>query len=202
MALGVRLRTAFMALAMAGVGAGCSVEQTREAAAPEVDVDVDPGRWPQYNVNWADVEVGTSERTVQVPVIQIEREPREITIPYIDINVPGADETDDRTITVAADVPHGGYSLEIQEARASGDDLWVVARLMEQGAGAATQAITRVSDRVVISAPGDLDVRTVIVGERPGTGDNQQHRFVSSMDDLNRLIPDEARVVYQRNAGA
>lgn len=189
-------------LVLAGTGAGCSVEQSREAEAPDVDVDVDPGRWPKYDVNWADVDVGTSERTVQVPVVRIEREPREITIPYIDIDVPGADQVEDRTIAVAADVPHGGYSIEIQEVRAADDDLWVVARLMEKEGGSSTQAVTRVSDRVVVNAPADLDVRTVIVGERPATADDEPHRFVSSMDELNRMIPNQARVLYQRNGGA
>jgi hypothetical protein len=191
-----------VALVFAGISASCSVEQTREAAAPDVEVDVDPGRWPKYDVNWADVDVGTSKRTVQVPVIRIEREPREITVPYIDIDVPGAGQADDRTITVAADVPHSGYALEIQEVRAANDDLWVVARLMEKQADGTAKANTRVSDRVIVNAPDDLDVRTVIVGERPGTGENPEHRFVSSMAELNRLIPDQARVVYQRNGGA
>ena len=194
--------TVGVALLFAGTSASCSVEQTREAAAPDVEVDVDPGRWPKYKVNWADVEVGTSQRTVQVPVIRAEREPREITVPYIDIDVPGAGEVGDRTVTVAADVPHGGYALEIQEVRAANDDLWVVARLMEKKGDRTTQALTRVSDRVIVNAPDDLDVRTIIVGERPGTGENEQHRFVSSMDELNRIVPAQARVVYQRNGGA
>jgi hypothetical protein len=183
-------------------GTGCRVEQTREAAAPDVDVDVDPGRWPKYDVNWADVDVGTSQRTVQVPVIRIEREPREVTIPYIDINVPGAGRVEDRTITVAADVPHGGYALEIQEVRVADDDLWVVATLMEKQAGKAAKTTTRVSDRVVVHAPVDLDARTVIVGERPDTSDDDRHQFVSSMDELNEMIPDQARVLYHRNGGA
>jgi hypothetical protein len=139
---------------------------------------------------------------VQVPVVRIERERRDIAVPYIDIDVPGAGETEDRTINVAANVPHGGYALEIQEVRAADDDLWVVARLTEKEVGAATKATTRVSDRVVVNAPTDLDVRTVIVGERPGTADSEEHRFVSSMDELNRTIPSQARVLYQRNSGA
>ena len=183
-------------------GAGCNVEQSREAEAPDVDVDVDPGRWPKYDVNWADVDVGTSERTVQVPVVRIEREPREITVPYIDINVPGAGQVEDRTIDVGADVPHGGYSIEIQEVRAADDDLWVVARLTEKEGGGSRPAVTRVSDRVVVNAPADLDVRIVIVGQRPATADDEPHRFVSSMDELNQMIPNQARVLYQRNGGA
>lgn len=196
-----RWRKVSLALVVAGVSVSCSVEQTREAVAPDVDVDVDPGRWPQYDVNWADVDVGTSERTVQVPVIRVEREAREIAVPYIDIDVPGAGQAEDRTIMIAADVPHGGYVLEIQQVRAAGDDLWVVARLMEQDGAKAAAAMTRVSDRVVVSAPDNLDARSVIVGERPPGVDNQQHRFVPSMDDLNRMIPANARVLYQR-AGA
>ena len=190
------------ALVLAGTGASCSVEETREATAPDVDVDVDPGRWPKYDVNWADVDVGTSERTVQVPVVRIERQPREITVPYIHIDVPGAGTVEDRTINVAADVPHGGYALEIQEVRAAADDLWVVARLTEKEAVKSPRALTRVSDRVVVNAPDDLDVRTIIVGERPATANNEPHRFVSSMDELNRMIPNQARVIYQRNGGA
>lgn len=180
------------------VSAGCSVEKTATGEAPEVDLDVDPGRWPEYNIKWADVDVGTRERTVTVPVVRVTRETRQVEVPYIDINLPGAPEREERTIQVEVDAPHAGYDLQITEVRASGDDLWVVARLMEGNAKAA-QDVARISDQVVVNAPVNLDVRKVIVGTRPPGALNEQHRFVDSMDALNRAVPEGSRVIYQRS---
>lgn len=179
--------------------AGCTTEQTQPGEAPDIDIDVDPGQWPEYKVNWADVDVGTREQTVTVPVVRIERETRQVTVPYIDINPPGARDREERTIQVNVDVPHAGYDLQITQVRAAGDNLWVVARLDERDQAAA-QAMTRVSDRVVVNAPDDLDVRKVIVGQPPqGTGGGE-HRFVDSMSALNQMIPQGSRVIYERSA--
>lgn len=178
---------------------GCTAEQTQEGRAPDVDIDVDPGRWPDYDVQWADVDVGTSERTVTVPVVRVEQETREVSVPYIDVNPAGARNREERTITVAADAPSAGYSLRITEVRAAQDNLWVIADLMPPADGASAQMVTRVSDHVVINAPGELDVRTVIVGRRPDGMSNQQHRFVDSRDALDQLIPQGARTIYQRS---
>jgi hypothetical protein len=150
-------------------------------------------------VNWADIDVGTSERTIMVPVVRIEKEPRRITVPFIDINPPGARDRDERAISIDVDVPHAGYELQIAEVRASGDDLWVVGSLRQTGTPAA-HVMTRLSDRVVINAPEDLDIRTVVVGERPSRAENEQLRFIASMDDLKQIIPHGARVLYRRNA--
>lgn len=177
---------------------GCTAEKTAPGEAPDVDVDVDPGRWPEYKVNWADVDVGTRERTVTVPVVQVTQETRQVQVPYIDINPPGARDREERTIQVEVDAPHAGYDLQITEVRASGDDLWVVAQLREANA-TAPQAVTRISDQVVVNAPVNLDVRKVIVGARPPGAHNEQHRFVGSMDALNRAVPQGSRVIYQRS---
>ena len=176
--------------------AGCTAEQTEPGEAPDVDVDVDPGQWPEYKVNWADVDVGTREQTVTTPVVRIEQETRQVSVPYIDINPPGARDRQERTIRVEADVPHAGYNLEITEIRASGDNLWVIARLNETDQAAA-KAMTRASDQVVVNAPSDLDVRKIIVGQQP-PGGGSEHRFVGSMDALNQMIPQGGRVIYQR----
>jgi len=185
-------------LAVFGV-TGCTTEQTRPGEAPDVDVDVDPGQWPEYKVNWADVDVGTREQTMTVPVIRIEEETRQVSVPYIDINPPGARDREERTIRVELDVPHAGYNLEITEIRATGDDLWVVARLNETEQ-AATQAMTRASDQIVVNAPDDLDVRKVVVGRPPAVTGPQEYRFVDSMEALNQAIPQGGRVIYQRGA--
>lgn len=195
--------TRFMSWAVAAAltvfAAGCTAEQTEPAEAPDVDVQVDAGEWPEYDVQWADVNVGTREETVTVPVVRIEEETKQVSVPYIDINPPGARDREERTIRVELDAPHAGYQLQIVEVRASGDDLWVIAELRDAGETAA-QAVTRVSDQVVLNAPADLDVRKVIVGERPQGA--HEHRFVSSRGALDQMIPQGSRVLYTRNAAA
>lgn len=176
---------------------GCAVDQTQGAKAPEVDVEVDPGRWPEYDVKWADVDVGTSERTITVPVVRVDKETRRITVPYIDVNPPGARDRDERVLSIDVDVPHSGYEVQIVEVRTSSDDLWVVGQLRETKTPS-RKTKSRVSDRVMINAPKNLDVRVVVVGERPD--DNDHLRFVDSMDALQPVIPDGARLLYRRNA--
>ena len=50
----------------------CDVEQTEEAELPEVDVEAQGGNMPEYDVDAADVDVTTEERTVEVPVVETE----------------------------------------------------------------------------------------------------------------------------------
>lgn len=49
--------------------AACSVEQTEEGEAP--DVDVEAGQMPEYDVEPADVDVGTDTTQVITPDIDI-----------------------------------------------------------------------------------------------------------------------------------
>lgn len=58
--------------------AGCDVEKTEEGALP--DVDVKGGNLPKYDVDAPDVDVGTKEKT--------------ITVPDVDVNMPDDDEPD------------------------------------------------------------------------------------------------------------
>lgn len=182
--------------------AACATEQTEPARAPDVDVDVDPGQWPEYKVNWADVDVGTREKTVTVPTVQVVQEERQVSVPYVDVNPPGARDREERTVAIEVDVPHPGYRVEIAEIRAASDNMWVIARLTEgQAPAKGESAAARVSDQVVVNAPEDLDIRKVVVGQRPEGDYNRQHRFADSMTDLSRYIPDGARVLYQRQGG-
>lgn len=50
--------------------AACDVAQTEEGEMPEVNVE--GGNLPEYDVDVADVKIGTEERTVEVPTIDIE----------------------------------------------------------------------------------------------------------------------------------
>ena len=50
--------------------AACDVDQTEEGEMPEVRVE--GGNMPEYDVETADVDVGTKEETVEVPTIDVE----------------------------------------------------------------------------------------------------------------------------------
>jgi uncharacterized lipoprotein len=67
------------ALLVATLGmAGCDVEKTKEGSLP--DVDVKGGSLPKYDVDAPDVDVGTKEKT--------------ITVPDVDVKMPRDDEPD------------------------------------------------------------------------------------------------------------
>lgn len=185
-------------LMCAVLASGCQVEQQQEAELPDADLDVQGGEWPEYDVKWADVDVGTEEKTITVPVVRVEQETREVTVPYIRVGPPAGATSEERTIAMELDVPHAGYQLQIVEVRAAGDNLWVIGRLNEQS-GDAAQAITRVSDRVVIDAPASLDVRKVVIGMRPASATNQEVQFVDSMEALASRMPQDARILYGRS---
>jgi hypothetical protein len=195
-----RLGTACAAVLVIGA-AGCQVEQEQAAELPDADVSVEGGRWPDYDVNWADVDVGTEQRTITVPVVNVQKEQREVTVPYVRVSPPGGGEIEERTIAMDLNVPHAGYSVQIVELRASDDDLWVIGRLDESG-GAGAQVLSQVSDRVVIDAPADLDVRKVVIGTRPSGVGNTEVQFVDSMAALENSIPQNARVLYRRGGAA
>lgn len=50
---------------------GCQAKQTEEGELPDVDVTAEGGQLPEYDVETADVEVGTREEQVTVPDIDV-----------------------------------------------------------------------------------------------------------------------------------
>ncbi|HDZ54893.1 MAG TPA: hypothetical protein ENI17_05740 [Pseudomonas xinjiangensis] len=61
------------ALLVATIGlTACDVEQTEEASMPDVDVSAEGGNMPEYDVDAADVDVGTREKTVTVPDVDVD----------------------------------------------------------------------------------------------------------------------------------
>lgn len=67
---------------------GCSVEQTEEGELPDVDVTAEGGKMPAYDVDTADVDVGTREATVDVPKVDVYTEEEQVTVPTVDIDMP------------------------------------------------------------------------------------------------------------------
>jgi len=52
--------------------AACNVDQTEEGEMP--DVDVEGGQVPEYDVDAADVDVGTDTQTVVTPDVDVQNE--------------------------------------------------------------------------------------------------------------------------------
>ena len=52
--------------------AACDVDQTKEGDMPEVDVNASGGQLPEFNVQGPDVNVGTENKTVQVPTVDVD----------------------------------------------------------------------------------------------------------------------------------
>ncbi len=53
------------------LGTACRVQQTEEGELPDVKVEAEGGKVPEYDVDAADVEVTTEERTVKVPDVDV-----------------------------------------------------------------------------------------------------------------------------------
>lgn len=64
--------TLFLAPVFAFGLAACDVDQTEEGELP--DVDVEGGQVPEYDVDAADVDVGTDTQTVITPDIDVQNE--------------------------------------------------------------------------------------------------------------------------------
>jgi hypothetical protein len=131
-----------------------------------------------------------------VPRVIVVQEEETVQVPYIDIDVPGAEQRE-RTITAEVEVPSGGYDLNIQDVYAVNNELWVISRLGETDP-TAPQATTRVSDRIVINAP-NIPVRHYIVGERPSGLFNEQYEFVGDREQILSQL-ESGRQLYEREA--
>ena len=58
--------------AAGGLGlSACDVDQTKNAQLPEVDVNVSGGQAPEFNVTGPEVTVGTENKTIQVPDVDV-----------------------------------------------------------------------------------------------------------------------------------
>ena len=62
------IATTFVLASALGLAA-CDVDQTQEGEMP--DVSVEGGQMPEYDVETADVDVGTKETTVEVPDVNV-----------------------------------------------------------------------------------------------------------------------------------
>ncbi|MDB4292623.1 hypothetical protein N9954_04395, partial [Maribacter sp.] len=63
----------------------CNIKKDEKGVLPEIDVDVDLGELPEYEVNWADINVGTTTKMVKIPKVIVVMEEEEVEVPFIDV---------------------------------------------------------------------------------------------------------------------
>jgi hypothetical protein len=194
------MKKVFMTLIAATILVSCDVDQTKKTKLPEVDVDVDTdaGQLPAFDVDWADVNVGTKTKMIKVPKVVVVMEEEEVEVPYVDVEMPEDNENEkiEQTLMVEAEVSDVEHELDIKEIRAMNNNLIVVSTLEEK-----TQTLDgkkiRISDQITLNAP-DMNVKYYIVGKRPDRVFNTRFKYFSDMNDLNENIGKDYKVIYSK----
>ena len=167
----------------------CKVDQKQEAALPDVDVDIDAesGQLPSFDVDWADVNVGTKTKMIKVPKVVVVMEETEVEVPYIDVDMPDEfGDNEERTIMVEAEVNGNEHKLEIKKIYANENNLIVVSELEKLDTDLGDKTL-RVSDQLTLNAP-DLNVKHIIIGEKPNRLYNNSFKYYSSMSDVEAVV--------------
>ncbi|MBD1260536.1 hypothetical protein HZY62_08040 [Maribacter polysiphoniae] len=175
----------------------CNIKKEEKGELPDVDIDVtaDAGELPEYDINWADINVGTKTKTLDIPKVVVVMEEETVEVPYIDVKMPDNDEKSEKTIMVEAEVTDKEHQLEIEEIWAAGDKLYVISKLeaTEQSIG---DKKMRVSDQVTLNAP-DLNIKHYIIGEKPDRVYNLQYDYLDAIDSLKDSLNDYT-VIYSK----
>lgn len=175
----------------------CNIKKEEKGELPDVDIDVtaDAGELPEYDINWADINVGTKTKTLDIPKVVVVMEEETVEVPYIDVKMPDNDEKSEKTIMVEAEVTDKEHQLEIEEIWAAGDKLYVISKLeaTEQSIG---DKKMRVSDQVTLNAP-DLNIKHYIIGEKPDRVYNLQYDYLDAIDGLKDSLNDYT-VIYSK----
>lgn len=163
----------------------CDVDKTQDGELPTVDVDIDAdaGELPKFDVDWMNVNVGTTTKTVTVPTVEIVMEEKEVEVPFINAQWPSEfDDVQEQTVMVEAEVTGNEHKIDIREIYAKGDKLIVISKLEKTDKDIGDKAM-RVNDQVVINAP-DLTVKHYIIGERPARGFNNSYTYVANKNKI------------------
>ncbi len=182
-------------VALALFTTSCDVNKKESAELPEIDVDVEEGNLPEYEVNWADIDVTTTTKMVEVPKVVVVMEEEEVEVPVIDVDMPDEGEKYEQELIVEAEVEGTEHDINIQQIRASERRIYVIATLEALTKDIGDQNM-RVQDQVSLNAP-DLDVKYIIVGEKPNRIFNNRNMYVSNMNSLPKRVQD-AKIIYTK----
>ncbi|GAA4271982.1 hypothetical protein U6A24_10765 [Aquimarina gracilis] len=175
----------------------CDVQQKKEAKLPDVDVEVDtePGQLPTFDVDWAEVNVGTKTRTVKIPKVVVVMEEEEIEVPYIDVDMPNSGEKEELTLRVEAEVEGKEHTIDIKEIVATGKNLYVISKLEEKEQSLGDKKL-RISDQIILNAP-DLNVKHIIMGEKPNRVFNDEYKYVTDIESFKANLKN-SKVIFSK----
>ena len=171
----------------------CKVEKQKSGSLPDVDVDADAGSLPEFDVDWADVNVGTTTKTVKIPKVIVIMEEEEVEVPVIDVDMPG--DKMERSLMVEAEVSGKEHDINIREIRATNNMLYVISTLEEMETSLGDKTL-RIQDQVELNAP-DLNVKHIIVGTKADRVFNNNYTYVNSMNDVDAMT-ENAQVIYKK----
>ncbi|WP_334055764.1 hypothetical protein [Polaribacter sp. P097] len=194
------MKKVIMTIMTAALLVSCDVDQTKKTKLPEVDVDIDTeaGQLPAFDVDWAEVNVGTTTKMVTVPKVVVVMEEVEVEVPYVDVEMPDDvdGEKEEQTLMVEAEVSDKEHAIEIKEIRAMNNNLIVISELEEMTTTLGDKKI-RVSDQVTLNAP-DMNVKYYVIGERPDRVFNTKYKYYSDMNTLNEKLGNDYKVIYTK----
>lgn len=192
------MRKVLSIICVVGLLTSCNIEKKKDGELPTIDVDIDTeaGELPDYEVAWADVNVGTTTKTVEIPKLVIVMEEEEVEVPFIDVNMPDEKwgEKEEQTIMVEAEVADFEHDINIEEIWAKENNLYVIASLEKLETSLEDKKM-RISDQVTLNAP-ELNIKYYIVGERPERVFNTKYKYMNSMEELKEKVNDYT-VIYQ-----
>jgi hypothetical protein len=195
------MKKVIMTIMAAAVLVSCDIDQTKKTKLPEVDVDIDTeaGQLPSFDVDWAEVNVGTKMKMVKVPKVVIVMEEVEVEVPYVDVDMPNDDgdvEKEEQTLMVEVEVTDKEHAIAIKEIRAMNENLIVISQLTEMNTKIGNKKL-RVSDQITLNAP-EFNVKHYIIGERPDRVFNTKFKYFKSMADLNNKLGEDYKVIYTK----
>ena len=194
------MKKVIMTIMTAAVLVSCDVDQTKKTKLPEVDVDIDTeaGQLPSFDVDWAEVNVGTTTKMVTVPKVVVVMEEVEVEVPYVDVEMPDDidGEKEEQTLMVEAEVSDKEHAIKIKEIRAMNNNLIVISELEEMTTSLGDKKI-RVSDQVTLNAP-DMNVKYYVIGERPDRVFNTKYKYYSDLNTLNEKLGNDYKVIYTK----
>ncbi|SEL95223.1 hypothetical protein SAMN04487910_3695 [Aquimarina amphilecti] len=175
----------------------CDIQQKKEAKLPEVEVDIDTeaGQLPTFDVDWANVNVGTKTRTVSIPKVVVVMEEEEVEVPYIDVDMPNSGDKEELTLRVEAEVDGKEHTIDIKEIIATGNNLYVVSKLEEKEQSLGDKKL-RISDQIILNAP-DLNVKHIILGEKPNRVFNDEYKYVKDINSFKSELKN-AKVIFTK----
>jgi len=186
----MKLVTKIFIIILAISFSSCDISQTKEMELPEIE----GGQMPAYDVDWADVDVGTKTKMVTVPKVVVVTEEVEVEVPYVDVDIPNNGDKEEITLIAEVEVKGEMHNIDISKVYASQNNLYVISNLTATGEKLDNEGSVRISDRLILNAP-DLNIKHFIIGKRPNGDHNNQYKYISSVENINDKIS-KAKLIY------